>query len=112
MKTVGKVAKSGSWLRSQQTNVHGSIINKLSTNSWIYSKSTKNGVHYNYKSDSGDNSNLSLFPQNNEWRIETTIDGTKDIVEYSKKSNRLHVSHDAIINKTGHISSNGQRVTF
>ena len=78
MKTVGKVAKSGSWIRNQHTNVSGSRINKLPTNSWIYSKSTKNGVHYNYKSNTGDYFNLSLLPFINEWQYETNISGSQD----------------------------------
>jgi hypothetical protein len=44
IKTVGKVAKSGDWIRNISSGISGSRINKLSTNSWTSSKSVNGGV--------------------------------------------------------------------
>ncbi|ODS30871.1 MAG: hypothetical protein SCARUB_04020 [Candidatus Scalindua rubra] len=111
IKTVGKVAKSGDWIRNISSGISGSRINKLSTNSWTSSKSVNGNIEYNYHSNSGDyaTSSQNLL----EWQLKTSVNGSEDIVKYSIASNLLQVYHDGFIKEArGRISSDGKRIVF
>ena len=51
MKTVGKIAKSGNWIRSNPTGKSGSRINKLPINAWTSSKSEIGKTKYKTSSN-------------------------------------------------------------
>ena len=113
VKTVSKIAKSGNWIRSSPTGKNGSRINKLPTNSWTSTKSKNGKIEYNFNANSGDFVSSSLSPNLKEWQLKTSVNGTQDIVKYSKAKNQLQVNHDDFVNEsTGRISSNGKRVVF
>jgi len=113
IKTVGKIAISGNWIRSSPAGIGGSRINKLPANSWVLSKSVNGKIEYNFHSNSGDYASMSLSPDLKEWYSKTVLNGSEDIVNYSKTSNRLQVNHSGFLNEsTGRISSNGKRIEF
>ena len=51
IKTVGKVTKSGNWIRSNPTGKSGSRINKLPINAWTSSKSEIGKTKYKTSSN-------------------------------------------------------------
>jgi len=113
IKNVGKISKSGNWIRSNTIGIAGSRINKLSANSWTSSKSVNGNIEYYYHSNSGDYASMSQSRNLQEWRSETSINGSQDIVQYSETSNKLKVYHGGLINEsTGGISSDGKRIEF
>jgi hypothetical protein len=113
IKTVGKVAKSGDWIRNISSGISGSRINKLSTNSWTSSKSVNGGVEYNYHSNSGDYASMSHSLNLQKWQLKTSVNGSVDKVQYSIASNLLQVYHGgSIIVARGRISSDGKRIVF
>jgi len=113
IKTVGEIAISGNWIRSSPAGIGGSRINKLPANSWVLSKSVNGKIEYNFHSNSGDYASMSLSPDLKEWYSKTVVNGSEDIVKYSKTSNRLKVNHSGFMNEyTGRISSDGKRIEF
>jgi len=113
IKTVGKIAKYGNWIRSNSTRMIGSRINKLPTNSWVSSKSVNGKIEYNFHSKSGDYASTSLSPDLKEWRSKTVVNGSEDVVKYSKVTDQLKVYHSSFLNEAiGRISSNEKRVEF
>ncbi|MCK4829874.1 hypothetical protein KA005_79860, partial [bacterium] len=113
VKTVGKIAKSGNWIRSNSTETGGSRINKLPTNFWTSFKSVNGKIEYNFRSNSGDYASMSLSSNLKEWQSKTSVNGSLDIVKYSTVTNRLNVNHSGFMNEyTGRISSDGKRIEF
>ena len=112
IKTVGKICKSGNWIRSNP-KTGGSKINILPINSWNLSKSVNGKLEYKYQSNSGDFESVSISPNFMEWQLITSIDGSQDIVKYSKVRNRLQVKHSSIVNEcSGRILRNNKYVEF
>lgn len=113
IKTVGKIAISGNWIRSSPARICGSRINKLPTNSWVSSKSVNGKIEYNFHSNSGDHASMSLSPDLKEWQSNISVNGSLDIVKYSQVTNQLKVYHSGFLSEAiGRISSNEKRIEF
>ena len=113
VKTIGKVAISGNWIRDSSSGIGGSKINKLSTNSWVVSKSVNGKIEYNFHSNSGDYASMSHSPNLKKWELITSINGYQDKVKYSGTDNSLQVDHSGLISEsTGRISPKGDWVKF
>ncbi len=112
IKTVGKIAKSGNWIRSN-AGIGGSRINKLPVNSWKSAKSINGKIEYSFSSNSGDFATATLYPNLNEWQSNISVNGSHYMVRYSKGENLLYVKHDGFTNEyKGKVISNGKRVVF
>jgi len=112
IKTVGKIAKSGNWIRSNPER-GGSRINKLPVNSWKSSKSINGKIRYSYHSNSGDSASVTLSPNSKNWQSNISVNGSQDIVKYSKETNLIEVNHAGFANVyKGKVSSNGKRFVF
>jgi len=112
IKTVGKIAKSGNWIRSNPER-GGSRINKLPVNSWKSSKSINGKIRYSSHSNSGDFASVTLSPNFKNWQSNISVNGSQDIVKYSKETNLIEVNHAGFANVyKGKVSSNGKRFVF
>jgi len=112
IKTVGKIGKSENWIRSNP-KTGGSRINVLPVNSWSSSKSVNGKIEYKLRSNSGDILSISLSQNMEEWQLFTSLNGSQDIVKYSKETNRIQVNHSSFVDEcSGKISPNGKKVEF
>jgi hypothetical protein len=113
VKTIGKVAKSGNWIRNSSSGISGSRINKLSVNYWVSSKSANGKIEYNYQSNSEDYMSMFHSPNLKNWELVTLINGYQDKVRYSGKNNSLQVNHSGLVyESTGKISPKGDWIKF
>tara|TARA_Y100000294_G_scaffold68470_1_gene64836 strand:- start:55 stop:423 length:369 start_codon:yes stop_codon:yes gene_type:complete len=113
VKTIGKVAKSGNWIRNSSSGISGSRINKLSVNYWVSSKSANGKIEYNYQSNSEDYMSMFHSPNLKNWELITLINGYQDKVRYSGKNNSLQVNHSGLVyESTGKISPKGDWIKF
>lgn len=112
IKTVGKIAKSGNWIRNNPER-GGSRINKLPVNSWKSSKSINGKIRYSSLSNSDDFASVTLSPNSKNWQSNISVNGSQDIVKYSKEANLIEVNHAGFANVyKGKVSSNGKRFVF
>ena len=113
VKTIGKVAISGNWIRNSSSGTVGSKINKLPTNSWVVSKSVNGKIEYNFHFNSGDYASMSHSQNLKKWELITSINGYQDKVKYSGTNNSLQVDHSGLVSEsTGRISPKGDWVKF
>ncbi len=111
-KTVGKIAISGNWLRSNP-QISKPIINLIPTNKWSFSKSINGQIKYLFQSPTGDKASVTLFPNLNKWESVISVNGNEDIVKYFKSSNQLFVSHPGFSSEfKGRVLSSGKIVEF
>ncbi len=112
IRTVGRVARSGTWMRSNAVN-GGARINILPTNPWTVSQSSNGSVKYSYWSKNGNSASVVVLPDGASWQSEVSVQGYKDFVEYAREMNSLEVNHPGIgVRGTGRMSSNGKRIVF
>jgi len=111
IKTVGKIAKSGNWVRSN-SGIDKARINTISANQWSSSKMSNGQIKYTHQSTSGNNA--SVIKQNSgSWTSKTIIGDSKDVIKYFKDSNQLFVSHPIFPNEyRGTISQGGNMIKF
>jgi len=112
IKSVGKIAKTGNWIRSNPGR-GGSKINKLTVSSWKSLKSVHGKTVYSFHSNSEDDASVTLSPNLKEWQSNISVNGSQDIVKYSKETSLLEVNHAGFTNTyKGKVSSNGKRFVF
>ena len=112
IKMVGKIAKSGNWIRSN-AGIGGSRINKLPVNSWKSAKSINGKIEYRFSSNSGEFATVTLYPKLNEWQSNISVNGSHYMVRYSKGENLLYVKQAGFTHEyRGKVLSNGKRVVF
>lgn len=112
IKIVGKIAKSGNWIRSN-SKAGGSRINTLPVNQWTSSKSINGEIKYSHHSRAGDKASLNLSHNAEEWTSITLLNGSQDIVRFSKGSSQMYVSHPSFPNELkGEISASGKKIEF
>ena len=112
IKTIGKIAKTGNWIRSNPTK-GGSKINKLPVSSWKSSKSVNGKTVYSFHSNSADIASVTLSPNLKEWQSNISVNGSQDMMKYSMETNLLEVNHAGFANPhRGKVSSNGKRFVF
>jgi hypothetical protein len=112
MSTVGKVARSGDWIRNIVAK-GTSRVNLLPKSAWTSSKTINGKIKYSYRSNSGDVISVSSFPESDEWEFNVSINESNDMVKFSKTTNLLQVNHTGFKSEfLGKLSSNGKRVIF
>lgn len=111
IKTVGKIAKSGKWIRSNPSTGK-TRINTIPANQWLSSKSINGEIKYSHKSSSGNITSLTTQNSGN-WTITTNISGSRDVINYDKSYDQLFVSHPGFTTEyRGTLSQGGKRVAF
>jgi len=117
VKTAGKIAQSGDWVRNNSEK--GELrTNKLPVSSWTSSKSVQgdaeNGnIVYSFHSNSADDASVTLSRDLKEWQSNTSVNGSQDMVKYSQKKNLLEVKHAGFSDLfKGDVSPDGKRFVF
>ncbi|MCK4655130.1 MAG: hypothetical protein KAU01_11870 [Candidatus Cloacimonetes bacterium] len=112
MKIVGKITKSGNWIRSNP-DIGKSRINKLLVESWS-SSTYKNGkIKYNHQSVNGDVASVVIASDTGDWQSKISVNGSNDVVRFSKSENLLYVSHEGYaVSLYGRLSPDRKRVVF
>jgi hypothetical protein len=112
MRTVGKVARSGDWVRSNAVD-KAPRVNMLPKTVWTSSRTSNGRIKYSYHSNSGDIASTSFLPNGKEWESNITVNGSRDRVKLSKGTNLLYINHIQFKQEyVGRISSDGKRIVF
>jgi hypothetical protein len=112
VKPAGKVAISEDWIRSNP-GTSKARINKLPVSSWKSSKSINGKIEYNFHSNSADIASVTLSHNLKEWQSNISVNGSQDMVRYSRKKNLLEVKHTGFANSyKGTVSSDGKSFVF
>lgn len=112
IRSVGKIAKSGNWIRSN-VGKGGARLNTLSVNPWTLSKSSNGSIKYDYASGKSNRLSVTVSPEGGGWQSEINVNGSSDVVKYSEGRSSLQVTHlGAEVSGTGSISPDGKRIVF
>ncbi|MCK5127078.1 MAG: hypothetical protein KAR42_12565 [candidate division Zixibacteria bacterium] len=112
IRSVGKIAKSGNWIRSN-AGKGGAKLNSLSVREWSLSKSANGSIEHDYVSGKSNWLTVSVSQEGGGWRSEINVNGFNDIVEYSEGRNSLQVTHSSLkVSGLGSISADGKRIVF
>jgi hypothetical protein len=112
IKTVGKISKSGNWLRSNLGTAK-SKVNPIPANQWTTSKSLNGELKYSHQSDTGDRAVTTISNKSGDWSSSTFINDFQDVIHFKKSSNQLSVTHPILQKECiGSISESGKRITF
>jgi len=112
LRTVGKVARSGDWIRSNVAKSTSKVdIQPCSV--WAFSKTRNGKITYSYHSNSGDIVSMSLSPERKEWESSFSVNESHDKVGFSNATNLLHVTHAGYMHEfVGKLSSDRKSVVF
>ena len=112
IKTIGKVARAGNWIKSR-VGRGGARVHAIPIESWVLEKAQDGSSVYRCASGKGDRLSFKPSATVDEWRSETSINGTKDVIQMSDGGSSIQVMHlGAHISGKGTVSKNAQRVVF
>jgi len=112
MRTVGKVARYGDWVRSNAVD-KAPRVNMLPKTVWTSSRTTNGIIKYSYHSNSGDIASTTILPNGKEWESMISVNGSRDRIKLSKGPNFLYINHTQFKQEyVGRISADGKRIVF
>ncbi len=111
IKIVGKIAKSGNWIRSNPA-IGRPIINTIPANKWKSSKSVNGQIKYSHVSNTGDIASV-IMRNTGDWLSNINISGSNDAVKYYKSTNQLFITHPSFTQEIkGSLSQSGKYIAF
>ena len=110
IKIVGKVSKSGSWIRNNIVKKNF-YTNSISVGKWVTSRAFDGQFNFSYITKKGDFKYLLIEPTKDKWTSSTMVNGFKDFVTYYKSSANIEISHPHL-SCGGHLRSNGKQIDF
>jgi hypothetical protein len=112
IKTVGKIARAGNWIKSR-VGKGGARVNAIPIESWILEKAQDGSSVYRYASGKSDRLSFRSSATAGDWRSEASINGTKDVIQISDGGSAIQVVHlGTNISGKSTVSKNTQRVVF
>jgi hypothetical protein len=112
IKTVGKIARAGDWIKSRVSK-GGARVNAIPMESWVLEKAQDGSSVYRYASGRGDRLSFKPSSTAGEWRSEVSINGIKEVVQVSDAGSAIQSEHPVLgISGTGTVSKNAKRVIF
>lgn len=111
IKIVGKIAKSGNWIRSNPA-IGNPIINTIPANKWKSSKSVNGQIKYTHVSNTGDIASV-IMQNSGDWLSNINISGSNHAVKYYKSTNQLFITHPSFTQEIkGSLSQSGKYIAF
>jgi hypothetical protein len=112
MRTVGKVSRSGDWIRNELRE-DTSRVNPIPRGGWTFSKKTGERTEYSYQIDSAGAVSMSLLEKGKGWESNVSVNQSCDVVRFSETKRLLEVTHSVPKGTfTGRLSPDRRRVVF
>ena len=112
IKTVGKIARAGNWIKSR-VGKGGARVNAIPIESWMLEKAPDGSSVYRYASGKGNRLSFKRSSITEEWKSETSINGTKELVQVENAGGTIRVEHSETgVSGTASFSEDTKRIVF
>ena len=112
MQAIGKIAKSGEWVRSAARN-GGVTSNLLTKREWTMAKTTAGQSNYSYRPVGTDGASMDVSFHLKDWMTSAQMNGCENVSKFSVSTRRLQVKHTGLgVPCEGVASFNGSSAIF